>query len=175
MVVEGTEARFRVREQLAGVSLPSDAVGTTRAVEGGALLRPGSILDAERSRITVDLRTLKSDEGRRDNFLQRSVLETSQHPTAVFVAREVKDLPWPLPASGKVSFQIIGDTTIHGVTRPLTWAVEATVQGDEVAGRATTRFKFADFGLPIPRVPMVLSIEDDIRLEIDFQARKAQA
>jgi hypothetical protein len=31
---EKSEARYRVREQLVGVSLPSDAVGVTKAITG---------------------------------------------------------------------------------------------------------------------------------------------
>src|SRR5215216_6262618 len=35
---EGNEARYRVREQLAGVDLPSDAVGVTKGVSGQILV-----------------------------------------------------------------------------------------------------------------------------------------
>ena len=34
-IVEGSKARYKVREQLAGINFPSDAVGTTEAVTGG--------------------------------------------------------------------------------------------------------------------------------------------
>lgn len=54
-------------------------------------------------------------------------------------------------------------------TKPTTWTVTAHRDGEAVAGTASTRFKFADFNLPIPRVRSVLSVEDDIKLEYDFR------
>ena len=37
---EGNEARYRVREQLAGFDLPKDAIGATRAVKGRIVIGP---------------------------------------------------------------------------------------------------------------------------------------
>src|SRR5829696_2544456 len=39
-IAEGTKARYKVREQLAGISFPSDAVGTTESVTGVIVLNP---------------------------------------------------------------------------------------------------------------------------------------
>jgi hypothetical protein len=38
--------------------------------------------------------------------------------------------------------------------------------------QAKTGFRFADFGLGIPRVASVLSVEDNIRLETDLLLRR---
>ncbi len=70
--------------------------------------------------------------------------------------------------------RLAGDLTIRDITRPATWDVTATVtDGRELAGTATTVFTFADFELNQPRVPLVLSIEDQIQLEIDFHMLRA--
>lgn len=45
--------------------------------------------------------------------------------------------------------------------------------GQEVTVQAGTAFRFADFGLSIPRVASVLSIEDNIRLEADLLLRRS--
>jgi hypothetical protein len=50
--------------------------------------------------------------------------------------------------------------------------VTARIEGEEVVGQATTVFTFDYFNLAKPRVPLVLSVEDDIRLEIDLYLRK---
>ena len=105
----------------------------------------------------------------RDGFIKRSTLETDKFPTAEFVPTEVKGLPTPLPKSGPVTFQITGDMTVHGATKPVTWDVTGTVDGNTFKGTAKTAVQFADFGMNQPRVPRVLSIEDNIRLEIDTQ------
>lgn len=166
---EGNEARYRVREQLANLPLPSDAVGVTSAVTGMIVLNTDGVIASGESKFVVDLTTLKSDQGLRDNFLQRNTLETRQYPTAEFVPLEAIGLPSPLPTSGEVIFQLAGDMTLHGVTRPTTWEVTAQiVNGQELVGSAVTRFTFGDFNLTIPRVGRVLSIEDNIQLELDF-------
>jgi polyisoprenoid-binding protein YceI len=169
LAAEGNEARYVVTEQLAGFSFPSDAVGVTSAISGALVLTADGKVVSEESKFVVDLTTLTSDSGMRDNFIQRNTLETNRFPTAEFVPTEAAGLPSPLPASGEVTFQLSGELTIHGVTRPATWEVTAQVVGQELVGRASTRFTFGDFGMTIPQVARVLSIEDNIRLEYDFR------
>ena len=74
----------------------------------------------------------------------------------------------PLPTTGSRTFQLTGDLTVHGVTHPTTWTVNATFNGTDISGTAATAFTFADFGLTQPRVPIVLSVADTIHLEYDF-------
>jgi polyisoprenoid-binding protein YceI len=172
VVAERSEARYLVREQLAGLSFPNDAVGTTSAIEGSlALDARGRVLPSE-SRFSVDLRTLRSDEARRDNYLRRNTLETDRYPHAVFVPIEVRGLPVPLPQTGTASFDLVGDLTIRDATRRVTWEAAATVRGEDLSVQARTAFRFADFGLRVPRVASVLSVEDNIRLETDLLLRR---
>lgn len=168
LVSDGSQASYRVREQLAGRSFQSDAIGVTKAVTGTLVLDQNGALVRDQSKFTVDLRTLRSDESRRDNFIQRGTLETSRYPTAGFVPTEVRGLASPPPTSGEVTFQLVGDLTVHGVTRPATWEVTAHVAGQDLTGKATTSFTFEDFGMTVPSVFTVLSVVDTINLEIDF-------
>lgn len=171
VVAERSEARYRVREQLAGLSFPNDAVGTTNAIEGSiALDAQGRLLTSD-SRFTVDLRMLRSDEARRDNYIRRNTLETDRYSTAVFIPTEVRGLRLPLPQTGTASYELVGDLTVRDVTRRITWEATATINGQDVSVRARTAFRFADFGLRIPRVAVVLSVEDNIRLETDLLLR----
>jgi polyisoprenoid-binding protein YceI len=169
VAAQGNEARYRVREQLAGVNLPNDAVGVTPGVAGVIVLTADGGIDREASRITVDLTLLRSDRDRRDNFLQRRTLETEQHPHAVLVPTAMRGLPWPLPTSGTHELELVGDLTIKDVTRPVTWQVALTSMAPVFTGTATTTFRFEEFGLTRPRVASVLSVADDITLELDFR------
>jgi len=173
VVAERSEVRYRVREQLVGLHFPNDAVGVTRAIEGGIALDPqGRVLTGD-SRLAVDLRTLRSDQDRRDNYLRRNTLETDRYPTAVFLPVEIRGLSIPLPSTGSASFEILGDFTVREVTRRITWESTATFSDADVSVRARTAFRFPDFGLRIPRVSVVLSVEDNIRLEADLLLRPA--
>ena len=172
VVPSASEARYRVREQLAGVNFPSDAVGTTQSVSGTiALDRQGR--PAPGSKVTVDLRSLQSDAARRDNYLRERTLTTARFPTVEFVPHEIRGLPFPLPGAGRATVEILGDLTIRDVTRPTTWEGTVEFSGSTIRLQARTAFTFADFALPQPRVMSVLSIEDHIRLEVDLTLRPA--
>ncbi len=172
LVAGQNEARYRVREQLARLNFPSDAVGATRNVTGTIVAHPDGTIVADHSLVRVDLRTLKSDESQRDRFIGGAVLQTQRYPYADFQPTEAHGLTLPVPKSGPLKFQLVGNLTIHGVTRPTTWDVSGNVNGDEATGQATTSFKFEDFQMSPPTVSVVLSVEDNIRLEIDLDMRR---
>lgn len=174
-LVEGTKARYIVGEQLVGVSFGNDAVGTTESVTGTIALGVDGSINSSQSKISVDLRSLQSDQQRRDAYLQRNTLQTEQFPTLEFVPKRGVGLPSPLPAPERpqaIGFQLVGDMTLRGVTKEVTWNVVATVTADAIAGRATTSFPFATFNLPKPSIPLLLSLEDKIDLEIEFRAKR---
>lgn len=156
-----------------GKNLPSKAIGKTSAVSGSiALDASGAIVPAQ-SKIQVDLRTLKSDQDRRDQFIQGNVLQTSQYPYAVFVPTRAPGLTWPLPTSGSAKFTMDGTMTVHGTSQPMTWDVAVTYGAGTVTGSATTPFKFSQFGMEAPKVGPVLSVEDGGSLAIQFTAKES--
>lgn len=169
----GSKARYRVREQLAGISFPSDAVGTTEGVTGVVVVNPDGTLDASASKITVDLKTLSSDQQMRDGYIQNRTLETAKYPTLEFVPKKVVGLPaGPLPTTGQAGFQLVGDMTLHGVTSEVTWNVVSTFANDAVAGRATTTLNFETFKMTKPTLARLMSVEDKIELEIEFRCQR---
>jgi polyisoprenoid-binding protein YceI len=121
------------------------------------------------SKVTIQLSDLKSDQGRRDNYLRRSTLETEKFPNAELVPVALEGLLMPIEPGSSQTFIVRGDLTVHGVTRPTTWQVTARGEGKDVVGTAATAFTFKDFALEQPRVPVVLSVADTIRLEYDFR------
>ena len=81
-------------------------------------------------------------------------------------------LTLPLPVSGDLTFTLAGKLTVHGVTKDVTFAVVAKRDGARLTATATAdpAWTFADFGMTVPRVASVLSIEDSIRVEITLVA-----
>lgn len=173
LVSEASEARFRVKEQFVGIAAPGDAVGTSQQVSGSIVLGPNGAVVPTESKLKLDLRTLKSDQSNRDNYIRRNTLQTDQFPTAELVVREAQGLPDPLPTSGQATFKLLGELTVHGVARPTTWDLTAQFNGQEVKGQGKTAVTLTEFGMEIPRVARIASIEDNVRLEIDFTARKS--
>ncbi len=164
----GNEARWRVRERLASFDFPNDAVGTTRDVGGAIVLGADGQPDSTASKITVNLTTLQSDRSMRDGYIKHRTLETDRYPTAVLVPTRFLRMRAPMPDTGTFTFEIVGNLTVHGVTKPTTWLVTAVGEDGGFSGTALTRVKFEDFDMTQPRVPILLSIEDEINLEYQF-------
>jgi polyisoprenoid-binding protein YceI len=172
-ITQGTKARYKVTEQLAGINFPSDAVGTTETITGAIIVNPdGSI--ASGSKLTVDLRTLTSDQSMRDGYIQNRTLETAKFPMLELVPKRVVGLASPLPSGNQAQagFQLIADVTLHGVTKETTWNVVATFGNASVAGRATTTVDFATFNMTKPTLARLVSVEDKIQLEIEFRCTR---
>jgi len=171
-VTDKSSATIRVREQLVGVSLPSDAVLTATGANGSFTLNSDGTF-APGSKITFDLRTLASDESARDNFIKRDTLGVSQFPTAEFVPTKTSGLTMPLATSGTFSFTLTGNMTIKGKTHEVTFAVTAKRDGSDLTATATANpsWKFGEFGMSAPAVPLrVVSVTDEIRATIDIVA-----
>jgi polyisoprenoid-binding protein YceI len=165
-----SRASYHARERLAGNDLPSDAVGTTQDVSGTVVLDPDGSVNSAQSQISVDLASLTSDEDDRDSFIKSNTLQVNQFPAATFVPNRTVGLDTPLPTSGQHTFQLLGDLTVHGVTQPVTWDVTAQFDAASVSGDATTGIKITDFGMDIPTVAIVLTLNDAVRLELQFVA-----
>jgi polyisoprenoid-binding protein YceI len=175
-LTEGSKLRYRVREQLAGISFPNDAVGETDSLKGSILIKADGTIDATQSKLTADLRTFKSDQERRDGYLQQRTLETEKFPMAEFVAKKAEGLPHPLPMGqqAQVGFKLIGDLTLHGVTKEIVWQLVATLPEAKVSGAARTSFPFETFSLTKPSLARLLSVDDTINLEIEFRATRTE-
>ena len=166
---DGTLARYVIGEQLANRDLPNDAIGETSNVSGSIVFDADGKVVPEHSSLVVDVSTLVSDSDRRDNYLRGNSLQTGAYPEATLVVNEVVDLPWPLPESGEATFVLIGDFTVRDVTKVVKWDVTAQF-GPEVTGQAVAVFTFDYFEMSKPRLAFILSLDDEIRLEIEFLA-----
>lgn len=170
MLQEGTLARYLIREELASIELPFDAIGETSEVSGAFTFSADGEIVPESSRIVLNAASLRSDEENRDRYLRRNGIETATYPEIIFVATSIDGLEWPLPVSGEAEFTIYGDLTVREVTRPVAWQTVATFDSNSVTGTAKTNFTFGEFEMEVPDLFFIVSLEDNIRLELDFVA-----
>lgn len=171
IVSEESEVRYVAEEELSDIGA-NTAIGATNAVIGQILFDDAG-LPLACSRFDADLRTLQSDESRRDNYLYTNTLETGQYPLATFILTSVEGLPEPLADRQETPIVLIGNLTIHGVTKAVAWEATVTKDGDAIAGSAWTTFDMSDFEIEEPVVGPVISVDETIRLEIDLTATLA--
>lgn len=168
-LADGTIARYKVEEVLANTGFKI-ATGETLDVAGSIAFDADGKVIADSSRIAVQAATLRTDSNRRDGYVRNRTLQTDTWPEVVFVPTAVDGLPALVSdATGSVEFTITGDLTVRDQTREVTWEAMAEFAGDGTAtGFASVMFTFEDFGMDKPRVAIVVSVEDEILLELDF-------
>ena len=172
-IMDGSSASYRVTEQFVGINFPNDAIGTSTTVAGTLVIAADGTI-APGSKLTVDLRNLKSDQEQRDNYVKTRTFETDKFPFAEFVPTKLQGLPLMIPTQGQTGFELTGNMTIHGVTKEVTFQGIATFGRDStVAGRAKTSFNFETFGLTKPMIGRLMSVDDKVDLEIVFKFKRS--
>lgn len=165
-----TQASYAVNEILFGNKRIT--TGTTNSVDGDFKLglRDGKpFFDVNKLR--VDLRTLKSDSGFRDRAIQSQWLESAKYPYAEFVAKDVQGFPAD-PAAGKEAhFQVSGDMTIREITKPVTFDVTATAEGETISGTGTTLLFMKDFGFDPPDIAGRFTVSDGVTVTVKGVAK----
>lgn len=169
-VEEASVARYIVGEELRRLDLPIKAIGETSEVSGAIVFDEDGSVDPDSSLLKVGLSGFRSDEDRRDRWVRTDLFNTSRFPNAELAVTGFDGLSWPLPESGEATFKLNGDLTIQEVTRPVTWNVTAQFSGGSVMGQAKTMVTFDQFELSKPTFAFILSVDDEIFLEIDIAA-----
>jgi polyisoprenoid-binding protein YceI len=174
IVPDQTEASYEVQEQFLNRDLPNMAVGKTNTVEGEFQFSLDGKPTGQVTKFTVDLRTLTSDETRRDNRIRRQWLESEKYPTAAFISTEAQNLPASYTEGQEVSFKLVGNLTIREITRPVTFDVTGKLVGDTVTGTASAQILMKDFGFDPPDIAGMLTVKDGVTIRVNFTAKEAQ-
>ena len=161
---------YRIKEQLAFLNSPNEAVGRTKAVTGTMEVAGDTV---EQARIEANLTQLTSDESRRDNAIRQRGLESEQFPTATLELAEPVKLD-ATPAEGEdVRGQGKGRLTVHGVTREVDLDLRGRWTGETIQVAGQLPVKMSDFQIEPPRFGPVVSIEDGLNIEINLVFERA--
>lgn len=165
-------ARFTLDEELMGA--PKTVVGTTNLVEGAITIDLADFSKTTISPIQIDARGFATDSSRRDGAIQRFVLgsNSEENRYIVFTPTTITGFPATAAIGDTFELQIVGDLTISGVTKAVTFVTNVTVTGEsEISGLASAQILRSDFNLNIPSVPSVANVTDEVLLELQFVAK----
>jgi polyisoprenoid-binding protein YceI len=169
-VASGSVAGYRVREQLASLSAPSDAVGRTSSISGSVTItESGTAYTVSATSITVNVNTLTSDRSMRDQRIHQMGLESDRYPTATFVLTTPIDLPAGATTGQVVNVSAIGQLTVHGVTRTVTIPIQARLTGTQVEIAGSITFPFSEFGMTPPSIGGFVTVQDNATMEFDLK------
>ncbi|MCX7620833.1 MAG: YceI family protein [Acidimicrobiales bacterium] len=163
---------YRIDERLLEVLAPTTAVGRTDAVDGGFVVRNGSVIAAG---VEADLAALRSDDPKRDEALRTRGLETDRYPTARFLLTRAVPLSDQVRLEEPFQIGLQGDLELHGTRRPISVVVDAVVQ--RVDGRlvvdvaGSISIELRDFGIDPPDVAGMLQVADHGEVELRLRFR----
>jgi polyisoprenoid-binding protein YceI len=154
---------YRVEEELGGIGA-NTAVGRTPEV-AGSLNITGTQITAVA--VTAQFETLQSDSDSRDENVRDEALETAKFPEASFTLTTPIELG-AVPADGAtITVNATGDLTLHGVTKTISFPLEATLVGNTIAVVGRAPVTYSDYNIDAPTSALVISIKD--AGEIEFQ------
>ncbi|WP_341522313.1 YceI family protein [Pseudomonas sp. G.S.17] len=131
----------------------------------------------EDSKISIDLKTASvfTNHAERDKHISsKDFLDVATYPDAKFVSTKV--VTTGKNADGKVTADVTGDLTFHGVTKPVVVKTVFLGEGKDPWGgyragfEGTTSIKRSDFGKMMDLGPQ----SDTLDLDISFEGVKAK-
>jgi polyisoprenoid-binding protein YceI len=160
----------------AGFSVKHLMVSTVRGTLGpvkGTVEYDGKSLDSLKADISIDVTGVNTGTDGRDKDLKSpNFFDVAQFPTATFKSKRAV-------AEGPGKFKLIGDLTMHGVTKEVTLSVEGPSaplkqgQNLRIGGSATVTINRRDFGLQYSRmVEATPMVGDEVQITIDVEATK---
>jgi polyisoprenoid-binding protein YceI len=158
-------ATFQMNEMLNGK--PKLVIGTTTQVAGDIIIDAGGV---RFDNLRLDARTLATDNSNRNGAIQRLILKTGTAGNEYIVFKPLAGYAGEIAADTPVSFDLAGDLTISGVTKPATFHITLTMTDSRVTGTGTTTIKRSDFGLTIPNIPFVANVDDQFPVKVDIVA-----
>ncbi|HZQ77975.1 MAG TPA: YceI family protein [Acidimicrobiia bacterium] len=172
-VADGSVAGYRVREKLAQLPAPSDAVGRTGAVTGQVTIAErGGAYSAGDATFTVDVSQLKSDRTQRDNRIRSIGLETDRYPQATFAATGPIAIPDGAVRGEAVTVRADGDLTLHGVTKKVSIPLQVQRDGAQIKIVGSYQFGWSDFSMSAPSVQPFVSVTGQPLLEFELHLSK---
>ena len=171
IVSESSEVRFIIDEELRGQ--PTTVVGTTNEVAGDIGIDFDNPSASQLGTIRINVRTLETDNSFRNRAIRGQILLSAQDEFefAEFVPTEVSGLPENVTVGDEVTFQIVGDLTVRGVTQSVPFEATITVDSEnQISGLAKAEVLYQDFDMTIPNAPGVANVSDEVQLEIEFVA-----
>lgn len=169
IVANESEARFVIEEVLRGSDVT--VVGKTSMIAGQIEINPSNLSATRLGVVQVNVRDIATDNNMRNRAIKNFILDTNNFEFVTFTPTEIIGLPASAAVGETVNFQIVGDLTIKDVIKQVTFDAQVTAASEtRLEGSASTSFPYRDFNLAIPDSPMVDTVADDVKLEIDFVA-----
>lgn len=166
-----TNAEFAVRHLMI-----STVRGSLGKVTGTVTVDESDILKST-AEATIDVKGLNTGEAKRDEHLRGpDFFDVAKHPTITFKSKKVTQV-------GADRFSVVGDLTLHGVTKEVSLDVEGSPKpikdpwdNVKLGGQARTKINRQDFGMAFSATldngGLVVANEVDVTINIEVTQKK---
>lgn len=176
--LDAGQSRFTVQAFAKGLlaGFGHNPVIGIRDFSGEAQFPPGSLADAS-LRMVVDAHSLtvlddvkEKDRREIEQTMFNDALEIATYPEIVFESAQVTATR---VAEGRYKVRIIGDLSLHGVTREGLWiAANLTLEGDTLRAQGDFTLKQTDYKIkPVSVAAGALKLKDELKFTFDLIGR----
>lgn len=136
---------YRIQEVLSG--LDAVAAGRTNDATGMLTIDGTSATAAE---FSVNMESMTSDSDRRDRQFRGRIMTVDQFPTSTFALTSPIEFG-AVPTEGTtITATAMGDLTLRGVTRSVTFEVQAKLENGRIGVLGSIPILFSDYEIPDP-------------------------
>lgn len=146
--------------------------GRTNQISGSIETDLAQLADSLRFRIEVDLASLDTGIGLRNQHMRDNHLETDTFPTAVFAGGNVESTTSPALTPGtSATVRLAGELSLHGVTRPVEIDVNLTlVESGALNVSSDFVINLSAHDIKRPKF-LVLKLADEQKIHVGFTAQ----
>lgn len=151
--------------------------GRTSQIVGAMMGDPGALAHV-RGEFKVSLGALDTGIGLRNEHM-KNFLEVSKYPFAILKVHGLKGAN-RLKPNAPTSLTVLGDLTIHGVTRPVSFPAQVTYLPQQDANfragewlQVSSEFplKMSDYGIALPTMILGPKVSDLLTISLDTSVR----
>ncbi|WP_426301106.1 YceI family protein [Arthrobacter sp. R-11] len=164
-VASASQAGYRIKEVLNGADVT--VVGRSEKVSGSATVSGTQLTKAK---IDVDVASIATDSGNRDDYFRGTVMKADAFPTASFTLSAPATIP-PL-SSAPATVEAKGTLELAGEKRDVTAKLQVVRDGAKVSVSGTIDLVLADFGITAPDLGFV-KVENTGSVEFLVHLEKA--
>ncbi|MBZ0180491.1 MAG: YceI family protein [Melioribacteraceae bacterium] len=162
-------------------------VGVSSGLDATVMINKNNVADKPMGKVKVDIAKIKTGIDLRDEHLRsENWLNAEKFPYAEFKLKSIQNASSNKLSNGqKVKVTLVGDFTVHGVTKEikvpavLTYFEEneqtkAKMPGNLLVANAEFSINLSDYGVEIPSM-VVGKVNDKVEIDVNFVASDANA
>ncbi len=160
---------YAVEEKLFGQDAHR-AQGSTNGISGDIAINTANPAASRVGQIVVNVEQLHSDNNLRDARLRAANLSSHDFPLAYLTVSDFTGMPTTFVPDKPSHFKIQSQLTVKKTPAPVTWDVDATLDGGTLFATATAHVKMSTFGIGPISIAGLVSTSDDVTLTMKLTA-----